>query len=290
MSIAVGFGSVWVGMGNGDVVRRDVRSGRVVARLHDGHTAFVHDIVVAFGSVWALSRQVTRIDPRRNLARDVRGIRSPSAVSIRAGAGAVWVADAGRREILRIDPISARLIARIRVPGRLWGLAAGSRSLVVTWAPTKGAVTWPQGIRVLQLLDPRTNKLAGPSVRLPCDAGIAVGRHAVWTLNTCSGVLARRDPHTLKIRWQRAMHVLSQSPLLAFGSLWLARRGGALRVDPTTLRIEAVIPVRSVMVVAGSGAVWGFDAGWVDRRPTLRRIDPRTNRVVGLAIRFGPKS
>jgi hypothetical protein len=103
----------------------------------------------------------------------------------------------------------------------------------------------------------------------------------VWTLDACTGVLARRDPRTLQVRLRRAMHVLSQTPIVRFGSLWLARRAGTLRVDPATLRVRAVIPARSVAVAVGAGFVWAFDAGWVRRRPALRRIDPRTNRVIG---------
>src|SRR5207253_1297445 len=134
---------------------------------------------------------------------------------------------------------------------------------------------------LLRRLDPKTNELSAPLVRLGCDAGVAVGSHSVWTLDACTGTLARRDPRTLAVRRQKAMHVLSQAPVLGFGSLWLARRGGTLRVDPTTLRVLAVVPARSVRVAVGSGAVWAFDVGGVRRRPSVRKIDPRTNRVVG---------
>jgi hypothetical protein len=75
--------------------------------------------------------------------------------------------------------------------------------------------------------------------------------------------------------------VLSHTPVLGFGSIWLARRGGTLRVDPKTLRVLAVIPPRSVGVAVGAGFVWALDIGGFGRRPTVRKIDPETNRVVG---------
>ena len=280
-SIAAGFGSLWVGMGNGDLLRFDAASGKREVPLRGSRTGFVHALAVAYEAVWVVRDRVTRLDPRHGAARDVPGTGSGTAFTVAAGAGSVWIADDGSNEILRIAPGRAQVVARVRVPGRAHGVAAGPRNVIVVSVPTDGPVVGPGGTRLLRRLDPRTNELSKPLARLTCDVGVAVGARAVWTLDACTGRLARRDPRTLEVRRQRAMHVLSQAPVLAFGSLWLARRGGTLRVDPTTLRVLAVIPARSVAVAAGSGFVWAFDAGWVRRRPAVRKIDPRTNRVAG---------
>lgn len=279
-SIAAGFGSLWIGMGNGDVLRFDAESGREQARVKGGPTGFVHGLALAHDAVWVVRDRVTRVDPRYNATRDVPNTESATAFGIAAGAGAVWIADDGANEILRIDPDRARLTARVRVPGRAWGVVAGPRTVIVVSVPTHGPVTGPEGTRVLYRLDPKTNELSAPLARVRCDVGVAVGSQAVWTLNACTGVLARRDPQTLKILRQRPMHVLSQTPVLGFGSLWLARRGGTLRVDQTTLRVLAVIPARSVVVAVGAGYVWALDVGGIRRRPSVRKIDPRTNVVV----------
>jgi hypothetical protein len=280
-SVAAGFGSLWVGMGTGDVLRFDADSGAQQARLRRGTTGFVHGLTVGYGAVWVVRDQVSRIDPRDNATRDVPRTGSATVGGGAIGAGAVWAADDGSNEVLRINPVQGRLVARIRVPGRAWGIAAGPRNVIVVSVPTDGPVSGPQGTRLLRRLDPQTNVLSAPLARLNCDVGVAVGAHAVWTLNSCTGVLARRDPRTLEVRLMTAMHVLSQTPILGFGSIWLARRGGTLRVDPTTLRVLAVIPARSVVVAAGSGSVWALDIGGFGRRPTVRKIDPETNRVVG---------
>lgn len=285
-SIAAGFGSLWVGMGNGDVLRYDADSGRQNGRLKSGSVGFVHGLAVGSDAVWVLwsgaqGGRVTRVDPRHNATRDIPKAGAATAFGITAGTGSIWIADDGSNEILRIDPDQARLVARIRIPGRAWGIAAGPRSVIVVSVPTEGPVSGPSGTRFLRRLDPRTNRLSAPLARATCDVGVAVGSQAVWTLNACTGILARRDPLTLKVRRQRAMHVLSQTPVLGFGSLWLARRGGTLRVDPTTLRTLAVIPARSVVVAVGSGSVWALDVGGPRRRPQVRKIDPRTNRVLG---------
>lgn len=284
-SIAAGFGSLWVGMGNGEVLRFDAESGRLRGRLKSGPTGFVHGLAVGYGAVWVLRDRVTRVDPRHNVARDIPRTGSTTAFGIAApGAGSVWVADDGSDEILRIDPERGKLIARIRVPGRAWGVAAGPRNVVVVSVPTEGPVSGPQGVRFLRRIDPKTNEVSTPLARTTCDVGVTVGLQAVWTMNACTGNLARRDSHSLKVRRQRAMKMLSQTPVLGFGSLWLARRGGTLRVDPMTLRVLAEIPVRSVAVGVGAGYVWGLDSGGVGRGPSIRRISPRTNRVVGSPI------
>jgi streptogramin lyase len=283
-SIAAGFGSLWVGMGNGDVLRFYAESGRTEAQLKGGPVGFVHGLAVGYGAVWVVRDRVTRVDPQHNAMRDIPKTGSTTAFSIAVGAGSVWVADDGANEILRIEPYRARLLARIRIPGRAWGVAAGPGNVIVVSVPTHGAVSGPEGARLVRRLDPKTNELSAPLARLTCDAGVAVGSHAIWTLNACNGILARRDPHTVKVLRQKAMHVLSQTPVLGFGSLWLARRGGTLRVDSTTLRVLAEIPARSVAVAVGSGYVWALDIGGVRRRPSVRKIDPRTNRVEGSPV------
>jgi DNA-binding beta-propeller fold protein YncE len=289
-SFAAGFGSVWIGMGNGDVLRLDAQTGRQQARLRSGHSGFVHALAVGYGALWVVRDRVARIDPGHRLTLEIPGTASGTAFAIAVGAGSVWVADDGANEILRIAPKRAKLIAGVDVPGRAWGVAAGRESVIVISVPTNGPVSGPDGSRLLRRLNPKTNELSRPLARLTCDAGVAVTSRAVWTLDACTGVLARRDPRTLEVRRERAMHVLSQTPVFAFGSLWLARRGGTLRVDPTTLRVRAVIPARSVAVAVGAGFVWAFDAGGPQRRPALRRIDPRTNRVIGSPVRFAKET
>lgn len=280
-SIAAGFGSAWIGMGNGDVLRIDAALDGDERRLGDTPVGFVHGLVASAGAIWVVRDRVTRVDPRRNTVRDVPGTASASFFSISAGAGAVWVADDGSNTILRIDPKRVRLEARIRVPGRLWGVAAGPGDVIVVSVPTRGPVNGPGGVRLLRRLNPRTNRLSPPIAQLGCDVGIAVGPRTVWTLDACTGTLARRDPSTLRVVRQARITVLSQTPVVGFGSLWLASRGGTLRVDPITLRIRAVIPARSVALAVDSKSVWALDIGGRRRQPAVRKIDPRTNAVVG---------
>jgi hypothetical protein len=280
-AIAAGYGSVWIGMGNGEVVALSASLDRVERRLVGAPTAFVHGLAARYGGLWILRDQLTRLDPhRKNIARDVPGTGSATAFAITAGSGAIWIADDGLNEILRIDPKRLRVQARTRVPGRAWGVAAGAGNVIVVTVPTHGPVTGPQGVRLLRRIDPETNRLSRPLARVECDVGVAVGARAVWTFDACSGVLARRHPRTLQVVRQTRTGVLSQVPALGFGALWLASRGGTLRIDPVTLRVRKRIAARSLAVTVGSGSVWALDTRGGRRPPTIRKIDPATNSVV----------
>src|SRR5919109_1250722 len=123
-TIAVGFGSVWVGLGTGEVVRLDGRTARETARLPGSPTGFVHALVGGHGAVWALRGRLTRIEPRNNSIRAVRGIGSATTFTAAVGAGAIWIADDGSSAVLRVDPRRLRTAAVVHVPGRALGLAA----------------------------------------------------------------------------------------------------------------------------------------------------------------------
>jgi streptogramin lyase len=286
-TIAFGFGSVWVGLGSGEVVRLDARSGRETARLKGGPTEFVHGLAVGHGALWVLRGRLTRVDPRAGTARDVGGIGSATAFTIAVGKSAVWVADDGANSVMRIDPRRARRVAVIRVPGRAFGLAARGRQVLVVSAPSSGPVTGPGGRRHLHRVDPKTNRLSPPLVELDCDPGIAIGTAAVWTTDPCSGALVRRDPKTLRPSGRIEVPT-SYGITLGFGSVWLVTGNRVLRVDPETLHIRASIAVRGTSAAIGANAVWVLSMG-NGIRGNVTRVDPRTNRVVGRSIPIVPK-
>ena len=278
-SIAAGFGSVWIGLGNGHVVRIDAGSGREQARLRAHPTAFVHGIVAAYGAVWAVRSSVVRIDPRANVVREVGRVGSATLFNIQAGAGALWLPDDGANEIIRVDPKSAALVARIRVPGRAFGVWAGRSDVLVLTVPGKGPVTGPAGSWPIRRLDPRTNRLSRPLVRLRCHPGLTIGRAAVWTVDECRGLLVRRDPRTLRPTGLLSLPRRWSVPVLGFGSLWIAGGRRLYRIDPESLRVHASIKLRCSAAAVGAHALWVLDSG-DGTHGAVTKIDPRTNRIV----------
>src|SRR6267142_1651565 len=104
-SIAAGYGSVWIGMGSGQVIGlpSSLTGPRRVLDA-DSQLAFVHGLTARYGALWVLRHGVTRFGPGRDTAREVPGVASSTFVGVAAGAGAIWVTDDGSNQILRIDP------------------------------------------------------------------------------------------------------------------------------------------------------------------------------------------
>lgn len=287
--IEVAFGSVWIGTGDGRILRFDARTAMLQAHFEAG--GFIHSIESGFGSVWVLGRRsVFRIDPQQNRVRTVRETRSVTLFRLAAGSGGIWIADDGRDVVDRIDPSRSRRSATVRVPGHVHSLAAGAHQTLVVSVPTREPIMGSAGTRLLRRIDPVTNAVSRPLVRLGCDPTIAITTRAVWTTDQCAGLLVRRDPRTLKPtarvrvgRWQ--------TPTIAFGSVWLfGNFTGArwlTRMDLATLRVTARIRASVASLAVGERSVWLLESpNGISGR--VREVDPSTNRVIA-TFRVAPR-
>jgi hypothetical protein len=287
--LTVAFGSVWVGLGSGEVREYDEATGRLLARhlRESAPNGFVHGLVAAGGAVWvAAGTQVVRLDPNSRRATAIP--RSGSAFALAAGRGSVWALDESR--VLRISAKAGRRIGAVRSTGRFWGVGAGPAGVVVAWIPGRGPITGPAGLRYLQRVDLRSGRgrLTPPARAVDCDQAIAVGRESVFTVDQCTRRVARRDPRNLRVLREAVLsRVNFARPLLAFRSLWLAVRGRVLRLDPQTLRTTGTAEVRANAVAAGRHLLWLLDTG-DGHTGTLRRLDPMTMRPVGAPVRIVP--
>jgi streptogramin lyase len=285
VAITAGYGSVWVGLGTGELLEVDPGSAQLRARWLAGNApyGFVHGLAATAGAVWvAGGNGLERVDPRGRRARRVVFMRTP--FTLVAGAGSLWAARDAQNGLTRVDPRRGRIVATIRVPGRLWGVGAGPVGVVIVRVRTRGPVNGPGGHRVLQRVDLRTNRLSGLGVPLNCDQAIAVGREYVWTSDQCTGRLERRDPRTL--RSSASLTVARDRRLvLAFGSVWLVGGGEVVRVDPASMRVTAKVRVRAFTAAPDASALWLLDLG-DGRTGFVRKLDPDTNRLAGRAIRL----
>jgi streptogramin lyase len=170
ISVGFGFGSVWVAVADGSVLRIEPRTLRTTATIRDATTTIEGSepkLAFAHGSVWISSpaeSNVARIDPERGTVQ-----RQPlvEAVGISAGAGAVWVADnanavwrfggskpqkirvgahprdvaastksvwvadSGDQALVRLDPASRRVVASVKLHHHPIAVAAGSGVVAV---------------------------------------------------------------------------------------------------------------------------------------------------------------
>jgi DNA-binding beta-propeller fold protein YncE len=295
-TIAVGYGSVWVGMGgDGSVVRVNARSRAITSRLRHrsappyGGLGFVHSLAVGFGSVWvAPGRYHTlwRIDPRTNRAVDVRTSQPWTPTLVAAGGGAVWVGDFERNAVFRVEPATGRVSTRIPTPGRLWGLAAGRAGVWIV--ALAGQRVTPSTPREVRRLDMRTKTVGPPLVTSMCDFSLAVGLRRLWVSDLCAKTVT-----PIGRRVGRPVPVGEASVGLAVGkgAVWVLSQSeqSVRRLDARTGRVLARIRVRGTwLATGGADRVWVLDMG-DGRAGFVRTIDARTNRVVGQPIRVAPR-
>jgi YVTN family beta-propeller protein len=183
--IAVAAGSVWVASALDDTVTRiNPASNRVVATIPIPGQGSAFSLAAAGGSVWVSgNRGLSRIDPAGNRVTPV----DVCCGELAAGAGGLWVADGQDRAVLRVDPASGRVLARIPVPltaapeGPFRVAAAGG----AVWVTSETVKPKPGDASLLWRVDAAANRFAGTLRvgtvgRNHIAATVAAGRDAVW--------------------------------------------------------------------------------------------------------------
>ena len=204
----------------------------------------------------AVGALALRGEPQPTAPKVVRSFRvADGLTSMAEGFGAVWAADLATGNVLRIDPKTRKVVARIPVAG---GEAAGGADRP---APSPDVV-------------------------------VAVGSGAVWALagdlqNGGLGgpvQLLRIDPRRNRVVAGIPLTKPSGGTFSAQGvhtdddSVWVMGSTGALQIDPATNRPERFVPTGDA---AARGLVVDDDTLWllgIDGR--LRQVDARTGRTV----------
>ena len=248
--VGVWFGSVWVaGHRNGGVHRIDPETQRVTATIEVPDT-LCGDFAFGFGAVWAPNcgqggvSWIYRIDPQDNRVTS----RRPGSTPVVA-AGSLWVVDDEGPAVLRMDPESGRVQARIRKLGldtSLPVVAIGAADGAVWVYSDGGAVA-----RIATATNEVTAVIPLPGARTSGSAG--------------SGFLFGGPMAT------------------AAGAVWITNPAGLYRIDPTrnrarrlSVRAKPFSEYGHIDIAAGDGRIW-MRAG--DR--AVVAIDPRTARVTG---------
>lgn len=183
--IAVAAGSVWVASALDDTVTRiNPASNRVVATIPIPGQGSALSLAAAGGSVWVSgNRGLGRIDPAGNRVTPV----DVCCGELAAGAGGLWVADGMDRAVLRVDPASGRVLARIPVPPAAapenpFRIAAAGGAV---WVTGETVDPKPGDASLLWRVDAAANRFAG-TLRIGTvgrnhvAAAVAAGRDAVW--------------------------------------------------------------------------------------------------------------
>jgi hypothetical protein len=273
-----------------------------------------HGTAIGAGSLWTITcaadctdqgarGNVVRID--LSTGRMLASIPITSPQSLTFGEGAVWAVDFWDSMVLRVDPGTNRVVARIRLT-LPFALRGDRRFLPIGIAVGEGSVWVDTSRGPVARIDPRTNRVVG-MIRLAPDVpgGLAAGQGAVWVAESLAEV-ARIDPASNKVTKSDKFGTCGQDARLdqvstGAGAVWAAggwatrgspdvklglvqcpvRLGSGtllVRIDPATNRIVATVPVQRInldLLGAGREAVWlsGGDQAWW--------VDPSTNRVGG---------
>jgi streptogramin lyase len=208
-------------------------------------TAQVDAIAVTPRSVWvAAGGLVLRVDPltgRMVVVPDIEPVEPP-VVQVTVGAGAVWATTTAARQLLRIDPRTARVTASLSVPAE--AVAADASGI---WA-----VCCAAGGRGGQLtrVDPSSSRVV-KAIRLPGHPqAVGIGPSGVW-VRGAEGSIWRVEPASNRV----------------VATVRLPSSNGQ------SYRVDSGDPGGDIAVTK--------DAVWVSNPASamVRRIDPRRNQV-----------
>ncbi len=203
---------VWVAnAGDGTVTRISRDTGEVVGSVDVGSVPV--GLAVGFGSVWVANSgdgSVARLDPETGALEGHVGGRAETAydrvtadggervgygpISLAVGERSVWVVNSLEREVVRIDPLSDRVVGEpIAVPQGAIDVEVG-HGLVWVASSTDGTVTRIDPAAGRRIGEPIVvDEVAQPGMG---PAGLVVTEDAVWVVNNHDKTLIRLDPRT----------------------------------------------------------------------------------------------
>jgi hypothetical protein len=291
--IAVGAGSVWVGVtptqsgGQAALVRIDPSTNTISGSLELPHAPFREQIAPTDDAIWiAVDGQIQRVDP---VSMDVIAsipIPGGAASAVVADATGVWAADPGDHEIVRIDPGTNSIAARIPVGNAISGYADHLRlgfGSVWVVGPTLVNSNTENGGNVVRI-DEASDVV---QARIPLGGFfVVIGPDGAWVKSPMGGVF---DSSTEQWVW-RVIDPSTNTPSAAFklpadpdvvtpDAIWSAAFGDDVRVgrlDPTTLNVVAK---SDVIAHIQSDAAFDLpsDTAWVSSYTQVLRVDLGTS-------------
>jgi DNA-binding beta-propeller fold protein YncE len=204
--------------------------------------------------------------------------RSPLQLAV--GDGSLWVTTP--RELIRVDPVSGRVVARIALPAIAGALVVAGHQV---WVATNPIITSPNVARRGSLfsIDARTNRIVGKPIRLRLPTGIAVADGRLWISNGQHARFGRViyiDLRTRHILGSIATPGAPESVISARGSVWVGESdsGRVVRINPRTATIVGH-PTETngglLTLATTRNAIWVAD----DYQHRLLAIDPANGRI-----------
>ena len=216
---------------------------------------------------------IDKIDIKTNKTGDpVAGVNKPCGGMVSAFSS-LWAASCGDGALLRIDPKTSKVTARI---------TSGADDVKDSIAATADSV-WllTDSKTTLSRIDPDQNAVVG-EIRVPAGCtGLTFGEAALWLACPNENKVLRINPETNLL--EKEISVSAQPKALAIGanSVWvLCEKDGKIdRIDPKTNQvmksIELDVAGATGSIAYGDAFLWATVRGF-----PLMRIDPQTDTVV----------
>jgi virginiamycin B lyase len=242
-------------------------------------------MVVTEDAVWVTSSNVdhvVRLDPATNRPSLVVAIDKPCS-GLASGFAAIWVPSCGAHALVRVEPQTGKILARIPVgpADSEGGITAGDGSV---WM-----VTSKKGLLVR--VDPQTNKVVA-EIAIPSGSYVPVfAEGAVWVTSTEHNLLTRVETRSNRVVASIPIGLQPRFLTVGAGSVWTLNQGDGTisRVDMKTNGLVATIPAgipgTGGEIAFGEGSVWAT----VFEVP-ISRIDPASNVVVRQWLGLGGDS
>ncbi len=246
--------SVWIGnKPKGTITRLDPKTNKIVTTIRVGQLP-CSGLVAGFGSVWVPScgdKTLSRVDIAANkVVAKLPWGPADTEGTITASDDGIWYLTDPKGLLLRIDPKTNQLAARITVPAGSFAAEYGEGAVWVTC--TAG--------NTLARVDPSTNRITATIKVGPKPRFLAVGEGSVWTLNQGDGSVSRVDPKANRVVATIATGVPGPGGDIAVGegSVWVTMDEVPLmRIDIASNKVvqQWVGPGGDSLRV-GLGSVW----------------------------------
>lgn len=189
------------------------------------------------------------------------------------GAGSVWTGRNDLEAVVRVDPISRKVIATIPVGMHIFNLAASDSAVWVTSYEDN----------LVAAIDPKTNRVRFRETLLHSPSGIAFADGSVWIALTGGFAVVRLDPRTGDVLATVPVGKKPFPMLSAAGAIWVrCEQDSTLwRIDPASNQAVASIGVDPFYGNDGLDSMVGAPGSvWISGL-SLQRIDTSTNQIAG---------
>lgn len=231
--LAVGAGAVWVTSVPGNTVTRiDPATNTATGTISLAPTGLLPvGIAVADGYVWVANHggepttSVAKIDPSTLAIVDVIPVGSQSFAGpnwMSAGAGSIWTDVPNINAVVRIDPVTDKIIATIPDKGVCGALVASDTAV---WVAGGGG---PGCLPGITRIDPNTNTVTATLNAGGQTDALALGTGTLWYGTSISNFLGRIDTTTTTVVGQLKLPGAAFGLTAAYGDVWATDRDDGL--------------------------------------------------------------